>query len=106
MIAANLQPALNLFLAKVNEVFQAQNAKMPNLTNYYEAPTVEEGSKFLRIVSKSGGSRSVYCFVNKLNGDILKAAGYKAPAKGARGSVFKPESYAHADPYGGWLYAR
>ena len=106
MIDANLQAALDLFLAKVNEGFQAQNAKMPNLPNYYEAPTVEEGSKFLRIVRKSHGSTSVYCFVNKLNGDILKAAGYKAPAKGARGSVFKPETYAHADPYGSFLYLR
>lgn len=30
---------------------------------------------------------SVFCFV-EANGDIMKAAGYKAPAKGARGNVY------------------
>ena len=43
-------------------------------------------------------------FINKRNGEILKAAGWKAPAKGARGSVLVTESYANSDWSGGWLY--
>lgn len=55
------------------------------------------GVKYLRIVTtqqydKAGvvidGQRSVYCFIDANTGDILKAAGWKAPAKGARGSIF------------------
>jgi hypothetical protein len=31
--------------------------------------------------------KSVYCFVRKADGGILKSASYKAPAKGTRGYV-------------------
>ena len=34
----------------------------------------------------SGGS--AYCFVDRTNGDVLKAASWKAPAKHARGNIF------------------
>ena len=50
------------------------------------------------------GSRSVYCFINKRNGEILKAAGWRGPAKGSRGSVLVPDSYTNSDWSGGWLY--
>ncbi len=47
------------------------------------------GRKYVRIVAKDGsGSRSVHCFVNRQNGDVLKAASWKAPAKHARGNIF------------------
>ena len=63
------------------------------------------GSKFYKVIMNDGGDhRSVYCFVDKRNGDILKSAGWKAPAKGARGSVLVTESYANSDWSGGWLY--
>ncbi len=32
--------------------------------------------------------RSVYCFVDKQNGDVLKSASWKAPAKHARGNIW------------------
>ena len=51
-----------------------------------------------------GGGGSVYCFIDKLTGDIFKPAGWRAPAKGARGSVLIPESYTRSDWSGGWLY--
>lgn len=53
----------------------------------YPTISVDAGSKFYRIV-KTTNQRSVYCFVNKANGDILKAAGWKAPAKHIRGNIF------------------
>lgn len=48
------------------------------------------GRKYAKIVTvtPSGETRSVHCFVNKENGDVLKAAGWKGPAKGARGNIF------------------
>ena len=70
-----------------------------------------QGAKNIRLVQHRTaqsliGGDSVYCFVEKETGNILKAASYKAADKGARGNIFDPESYkdARIDPYGGWLY--
>ncbi len=46
----------------------------------------ERGSRNARIVTEQG-QRSVFCFVDLDNGNILKAAGWKAPAKGSRGNI-------------------
>lgn len=63
-------------------------AELTNLTP--PVFTVTEGRRYLRVVRTEtfGASRSVFCFVDKTNGDILKAATWKAPAKHARGNVF------------------
>jgi hypothetical protein len=51
--------------------------------------TVERGPKNVRIVAnETSGGRSVFCFVRIADGAILKAAGWKAPAKHARGSIY------------------
>jgi hypothetical protein len=56
----------------------------------YDVLEIQEGKRYAKIVRKdprhSGGS--VHCFVDKTNGDILKAASWKAPAKQARGNIF------------------
>jgi hypothetical protein len=92
------------FLAKCDEVFQAVNAK----SNYqhYGPVSTESGPKYVRVVRSSpdGSSRSVFCFVRKEDGAILKAAGWKAPAKGERGNINNPETFQNLDPYGSWLY--
>ena len=52
--------------------------------------TTEVGSRYIKIVrneqNATGGS--VHCFVDKNNGDVLKAASWRAPAKGARSNIF------------------
>ena len=55
----------------------------------------EAGSKYVKIVSISGGgSRSVHCFVEKANGNILRAASWKSPARNfIRGNVYDQTSY-------------
>jgi hypothetical protein len=55
----------------------------------------ETGSKYVKVVSISGGgSRSVHCFVEKANGNILRAASWKSPARNfVRGNVFDQASY-------------
>lgn len=47
------------------------------------------GTKFAKIQAVSPGRSSIsaYCFIDLTNGNILKAAGWKAPAKGARGNI-------------------
>lgn len=51
--------------------------------------TAEYGQVRVKVVRQETYShgRSVHCFVD-FNGDILKAAGWSAPAKGKRGSIY------------------
>lgn len=49
--------------------------------------TVEPGRKYIKLVEDTFGSRSVYCFLD-YDGNIYKAASWKAPAKHVRGTVF------------------
>jgi hypothetical protein len=65
--------------------------------------STERGGRYVRVViaDASGVSRSVYCFVDTTNGDILKAASWKAPAKHARGSIFSADPLQAVTQYGG-----
>jgi hypothetical protein len=49
---------------------------------------VKEGKKYLKIVY--GGS--VHAFVDKITGDIYKAATWAAPAKHVRGNIFSEQN--------------
>ena len=81
----------------------------PDGANKPYAPvfTVEEGCKYLKIVMSTSGNRSVHAFVDRITGDVYKAASWKAPAKGVRYNLLKdPETcYRKADWAGGYLYA-
>jgi hypothetical protein len=48
------------------------------------------GRRYIRIVSGARGG-SVYCFVERETGNVLKSAGWKTPAKHVRGSIFAKE---------------
>jgi hypothetical protein len=68
---------------------------------------VQEGQRYLKIWMDARGSKSVHAFVDKRNGDLLKAASWKAPAKGARGNVLDEPLYdifARFDWTGRYLY--
>jgi len=63
---------------------------------YCDGLEVSEGSRYWKITGKSGSSRSVKGFIVKAGdkkfreGDMLKAAGWNAPARNfARGNVFE-----------------
>lgn len=51
--------------------------------------SLEPGKHYIRIVATSTGpARSAFGFIDSTNGDVLKAAGWKAPAKNfARGNI-------------------
>ena len=90
MTTPDFDNALAGFLASIKLRTDARYAaSYPNLTppTYSVDPA---GRKYLRIVvnDSPGESRSVFCFVRKADGAVLKAAGWKAPAKHARGSIF------------------
>ena len=81
---------LNRWLTAAQTIINENYAsKFPNLT-----PSVLEmsdGRRYIRIdsiVDNGAGQRSVWAFIDKWSGDILKPAGYKAPAKHARGNLF------------------
>lgn len=84
------------FDARLEQFLAALQAK--NSAEYKESfPTLAPpvfaampGSRYVRIVRRdaSGGGGSAYAFIDRTNGDILKPASYKAPAKHARGNIF------------------
>jgi len=57
----------------------------PNL----DIPTLKHnnGRRYYRI-ERIDNQTSVHAFIDRTNGDVLKAAGWKAPAKHARGNIF------------------
>jgi len=62
--------------------------------------TVMNGIKNVRIVRKEEHSRSVHCFIDKETGDVFKAAGWKAPAKHARGNIYREDILNGVGVYG------
>lgn len=62
-----------------------------------EVLEVVNGSRYVKIVARNqqyGGPRAsrAYCFVDKTNGNVLKAASWKTPAKHARGNIFDDDN--------------
>lgn len=85
----NQEIRLNDFLDFMNK--KAEANKVPSLgANTY---TAQIGSKNIKIVECYLGNpndRRVYCFLDR-EGNIFKAASWKAPAKHKRGSIFDPD---------------
>lgn len=63
---------------------------------------VIKGKRYVKIARGRGpGDMSVHVFVDKTNGDVLKAAGWKAPAKHARGNIYNEDNgLGCMGPYG------
>ena len=83
--------ALAAFMTHITDVKEADRAeRFANLppTVY----TIQKGIKNIRIVENDS---SVFCFIRKADGAVLKAAGWKAPAKHVRGTIFTddPKGY-------------
>lgn len=95
-----VREAVEKFVASVQAMLDEHYAK--NYTNV-QSPiiTATYGKRYVRIVStgRTGTGRSVYCFIDS-NGDILKAESWKAPAKGARGSILAENPLAGVTTYG------
>lgn len=96
---ADFETALADFVRAASSLRTARGINQPELTT-------ERGSKNVRIISESYGQRSVYCFVEIATGNILKAASWKAPAKGVRGSIYAEDCGLKAITEYGAVYAR
>lgn len=81
--------ALTKFLAVVNKyIADYSTNNLPNIQPDYLTATY--GPKYVKIVRNDPYTtgHSVFCFIERSTGNVLKAASWKAPAKGVRGSIF------------------
>lgn len=75
----NFETELNNWLERVKKIYHDSNLTID-----------PKGIKYTRIVhTRDNGGSSVLCFIDKSNGDVLKPATWKAPAKHARGNIFE-----------------
>lgn len=90
MTQDNFDRALQNFVDYCQMLVDEANAKMSTGSYQHRATiSTEPGRRYVRLVrTNESGGRSVHCFVDKTNGNVLKAAGWKAPAKHARGNIF------------------
>lgn len=93
-----------LFIEKLNAYHAEQYAKDHSTLSPPKFSIDPSGKKFWRVRD----NRSVYCFIDASNGDLLKAEGWKKPAKGKRGSIFNPnyDVGTVANLYGSGFYLK
>jgi hypothetical protein len=105
----NVSPVLNTQAALVNFVKLAQELVDKHYATHpwKRVLSVEPGRRYARIVIQDehdgvldAYSRSVYCFVDMTNGDVLKSESWKKPAKHARGNIFNENPVKGCGPYG------
>jgi hypothetical protein len=81
---------LETFVAVLSERHNSGlRAAYPTCELNWSVVVCEPGRKYARLVTENptGNSRSALGFIDLTNGDILKADGWKAPAKHARGNI-------------------
>ena len=61
--------------------------------------SAEVGRRYIRIVCTSGPQRASWAFVDRVTGDILKAANWASPAKHPRGNILR-EDFQGLSGYG------
>jgi hypothetical protein len=79
----DFQTALDNFMTAIRKITdETVNADWQKRTvKDYSTLSLDEGKRYIRIVATNGGQSSSYGFIDKTNGDILKAASWKAPCK-------------------------
>ncbi len=85
--ATALTAFVNATQAKINQHFEEN---FPDLVKDGWTPKLSAniGSKNVKIFKEDRSSKAVFCFVRIEDGAILMAAGFHAPAKGVRGSIY------------------
>jgi len=96
----DFEQKLQSFLDGCQQIICSYHKKhFPNIS--CSTLSTEVGTRYVRIVQNTPGSRSAWAFVDKTNGDVLKAASWKAPAKHARGNLFdESNGLKYIGPYG------
>jgi len=100
-VTTDTDAAISLFAVEVQSLINGHYAERYALLPL-PTVTVEWGRRYAKIIVIDR-SRSVHSFVDRTNGDILKAATWAAPAKHARGSVLAAttaDRLSAVSPYG------
>jgi hypothetical protein len=103
--AEGIENAVRGYVAGAQELINAKfAASYPNIVAMGGVPvlSVEFAVKYAKVFNNEHGRKtSIFAFINMENGDILKPATYKTPAKHARGNVFE-DNYGlqHTTAYG------
>jgi hypothetical protein len=86
----------SVFLEGVTKIYTDYMKKeFPN--NPIDSIGYKKGRRYIKVTR--GGS--VHCFVDTTNGDVLKAASWRAPAKHARGNIYDNDyGLTNMTPYG------
>lgn len=94
--------ALNTFVTGCQIIVTENDAQYENVNFNTRLSVAKGGRRYAKIVrADRSGSCGVYCFVDKTNGNVLKAASWSAPAKHARGNIFNNDNGLGAmSPYG------
>jgi len=95
--ASAIDARISLFAIEVQEML------IEHRTGCDTMVSVDWGRRYAKLIRTESFGRSVYCFVDRTNGDVLKAASWSAPAKHARGSVMAEtteERLSGVGPYG------
>jgi hypothetical protein len=88
MTNQNFEAALASFVKGCDDILAAYHAKH-NYNWHRGTFTLDRGPKNIRVVHHDGaGGSRVHCFVEIATGDVLKADGWKKPAKHRRGNIF------------------
>ncbi len=80
---------------RIAEYVRVLNAKvlLDNATRDYQADVTyyvdKPGQKFTRIIRDTGDQQFVECFVENATGKVIKAAGWKSPAKDKAGFAYR-----------------
>ena len=86
------------FASRIEAVINAHYAE--SKMSLRTSVAVMAGRKYARIV-RADPQRSCYCFIDMENGDVFMSAGWKAPAKHARGNLFDEfQGMKKCNPYG------
>lgn len=95
--------AANAFLKAAQKIVTA-NEKKQNLDIGSAELSFDKGRRYWRIWSTRQGDyrhRSAWAFLDTTNGDVLKPASWRAPAKHARGNIFDAQGGTKGvGPYG------
>lgn len=95
-IKKTIHLAIEDFRKLMEETLQKNYDTYENL-GWVAAITVSKGSKYAKLFNVSKGSgKQILAFINMNNGDVLKPASFKIPAKHSRGNVYDADGGAQA----------
>ena len=72
------------FKVFLDGVFEIVNKDKSHVYGNFRKVELKFGKRYAKVVVND----SAFCFVDKTNGDVLKAASFNSPAKGARGNIY------------------